>query len=192
MPKTRRIAPSIIRNRWNGPLVKTQNKIKGGLPNKYVLVLRTFSIQGKKREGGGSAKRNSVPYFREGRLREVRMISEEKAHFCREDLPKSYFLRPSLVFLPHTKSFILLLHLLHLGQTDYWYACSHFFYLEVDGNVSCYYGDGWYREHHDVHHHLWTFALQFSMWSFVIRHCIVSIVYQIWNSCFNMCLKARY
>ena len=52
------------------------------------------------------------------------------------------------------------------------YMLVHIFYLEVDGNVSCYYGDGWYREHHDVHHHLWTFALQFSMLNFVIRHCL--------------------
>ena len=83
MPKTRRIAPSITRKRWNGPLVKTQNKIKGGLPNKYVLVLPTST--GGKRVGVGSAKRNSIHYFRKGRLREVRMI-EEKTHFCREDL----------------------------------------------------------------------------------------------------------
>ena len=72
--------------------------------------------RGKKGGGEASAKRNGAHYFRKGKLREVRMISEEKAHFCREDLPKSYFLRPSLVFLPHTKSFILLLHLLHLGK----------------------------------------------------------------------------
>ena len=70
--------------------------------------------------GGGLSKKKQCSLLQRGEAKGGKDdISEEKAHFCREDLPKSYFLRPSLVFLPHTKSFILLLHLLHLGQTDY-------------------------------------------------------------------------
>ena len=121
MPKTRRIAPSIIRKRWNGPLVKMQKKIKGGLPEKYVLVLRTLSIQG---QGGGSVK-NSFHCCIEGGggeggrgVKDGRDDIRKKKTFLSER-SNSYFFRPPLVFLPHTDSFILLLHLLHLGQKDY-------------------------------------------------------------------------
>ena len=201
MPKTRRIAPSIIRNRWNCPLVKTQNKIKGGLPNKYVLVLRTLSIQGKKREGGGSAKRNSVPYFREGRLREVRMIYPKKRHIFVGKISPSHtfsvlrsfsFLTLSLLsscciffiwdkqiidiclftFLPWSRWQCQLLWLWWLAPRTPWCTSSSLDFCPAVQYIELCYKTLLGRAE--------------------IVSAIESIVNSILNSCFDMCLKARY
>ena len=157
----------------------TRRKIKSRevFPTNMCCFYGHCPYRGKK-GGAGSAKRNSVHYFREGRLREVRMISEVKAYFFVGKISPSHTFSVLRSFSFLTLSLLSSCCIFFIWDKEIIdIMLVHIFYLEVDGNVSCYDCDGWYREHHDVHHHLWTFALQFSMWSFVIRHCIVSIVY---------------